>query len=78
MKVRERNSDDVHGNCSMQIIKTAVYILLFIVLLFCAIAQKIALVILATDQYNATTSETEQYNATITNVDKTEVIFFIF
>ena len=47
-------------------IKVVTYILLFCILLFCAIAQKIALVILTADQYNVTgTSSVSEQNVSI-------------
>ena len=59
MIARERKTKDVHEQTSLQVIKAVTYILLFCILLFCAIAQKIALVILTAEQYDVTANKTE-------------------
>ena len=45
----------------MQVIKVVTYILLFCILLFCAVAQKIALVILTADQHDDSVEDTSNH-----------------
>ena len=58
MIARERKPKDVHEQRSLQVIKAVTYVLLFCILLFCAVAQKIALAILTADQFNVTSTRT--------------------
>ncbi|KAL3836166.1 hypothetical protein ACJMK2_021608 [Sinanodonta woodiana] len=49
---REQKSRDVHEQRSLRVMKVVTYILIFGIVLFCAVAQKISLVRLMSDQKN--------------------------
>ncbi|KAK3584473.1 hypothetical protein CHS0354_005276 [Potamilus streckersoni] len=50
---REQKSRDVHEQRSLRVLKVVTYIIIFGIVLFCAVAQKISLITLMSDQKNS-------------------------